>query len=170
MIDKSSTEKNEDPSSSKADVRKKRRHINPKARSIGFTGYCGLSYAEFGDDSCTIGCELQPHHLNPSGAVHGGLIATMTDVAAGTMALEADNCEHNIVTQNCNLHFLRPAQGKMLRAVAKIIRKGRRVCVIDVDCFDDDGKLCTHAVYEVAYLDVPVPDSLILPDSVDTDE
>ena len=142
---------------------KKRRHINPKARSIGFTGYSGLSYAEIGDDYCAISCELQPYHMNPSGMAHGGLIATMTDVAAGTMALEADNCEHNIVTQNCNLHFLRPGYGT-LRAVAKVLRKGHRVCVIDVDCFSGDGSLCTHAVYEIAYLDIPVPDSLVLHD------
>lgn len=122
-------------------------------RYKGFTGYCGIRFDEVHEDSCTVSCELRPELLNPSGLAHGGLIATLTDVAAGLIALHADGWIHNIVTQNCNIHYLRPGTGDRLRAESRVIRKGRRVCVVQVDCFTSENMLCTTALYEIAYLD-----------------
>ena len=122
-------------------------------RSRGFTGYCGLEFTELSDEKCVISCPLRPELLNPMGVVHGGLTATLTDVAAGTMALQADRSERKIVTQSCNIHYLRPGTGARLRAESTLIRKGRRVCVVRVDCYDDEDRLVACAVYEIAYLD-----------------
>ena len=122
-------------------------------RLKGFTSYCGFEFTEVGDEKCIISCRLRPEFLNPSGVAHGGLIATLTDVAAGMMALQADGWHPNVVTQNCNIHYLRPGTGTILRAESRVIRKGRRVCVLQVECFSDDGPLCTTAIYEIAYLD-----------------
>ena len=124
-----------------------------KTRLKGFNGYCGLEFAEVGDDHCTIRCPLRPELLNPAGMAHGGLIATMTDVAAGMMALQIDQWTHNIVTQSCDIHYLRPGSGNCLYAVSRVIRKGRRVCVVQVDCLTEDDKLFACATYEISYLD-----------------
>ena len=122
-------------------------------RYKGFTGYCGIFFDEVLDEGCRVSCTLKPELLNPSGIAHGGLIATLTDVAAGLMALQADDWVHNIVTQSCHLHYLRPGTGEHLRAESRVIRKGRRVCVVQVDCLTDDDRLCATATYEIAYLD-----------------
>jgi acyl-CoA thioesterase len=100
------------------------------SRLKGFTSYCGLDFTEIADEKCVISCRLRPELLNPSGIAHGGLIATLTDVAAGMMALQADHWRRYIVTQNCNLHYLRPGIGEVLRAESRVIRKGNRVCVL----------------------------------------
>ena len=68
------------------------------------------------------------------------------------MALQSDHWRRYIVTQNCNLHYLRPGVGELLRAESRVIRKGNRVCVLQVECYTDEGKLCTTAIYEIAYL------------------
>ena len=122
-------------------------------RYKGFTGYCGIVFDEVLDESCRVSCELRPELLNPSGVAHGGLTATLTDVAAGLMALQADEWVHNIVTQSCHIHYLRPGTGDRMWAESRTVRKGRRVCVVQVDCFSDDGRLCATATYEIAYLD-----------------
>ena len=123
------------------------------SRLKGFTSFCGLEFTKVADEKCVISVALRSELLNPAGIAHGGLIATLTDVAAGMMALQADGFRHNIVTQNCNLHYLRPGIGQRLRAESRVIRKGRRVCVLQVECFTEDDKLCTTAIYEIAYLD-----------------
>ena len=123
-----------------------------KARSRGFTGYCGLEFTEVTGERCVVSCPMRPELLNPGGIAHGGLIATLTDVAAGSMALMADGRAHPIVTQSCNIHYLRPGTGDVLRAESRVIRKGRRVCVVQVDCFSGDGSLAAVATYEIAYL------------------
>ena len=123
-----------------------------KVRSRGFTGYCGLEFDEIGKDRCVISCPMRPELLNPAGIAHGGLIATLTDVAAGSMALAADGNTRKIVTQSCSIHYLSPGTGNVLKAEARVLRKGNRVCVVQVDCFSADGTLAAAATYEVAYL------------------
>ena len=122
-------------------------------RYQGFTGYCGILFDEILDGGCKVSCAIRPELLNPSGIVHGGMIATLADVAAGLMALQADGWVRNIVTQNCNLHYLRPGTGDRLWAESHVVRKGRRMCVVRVDCYSDADSLCTTAIYEIAYLD-----------------
>ena len=122
-------------------------------RYKGFTGFCGIRFDEVREEGCVVSCELRPELLNPSGIAHGGLIATLTDVAAGLMALHADGWVHNIVTQSCNIHYLRPGIGDRLRAESRVIRKGRRVCVVQVDCYTPEARLFATALYEIAYLD-----------------
>ena len=123
-----------------------------KVRSRGFTGYCGLEFDEIGKERCVISCPMRPELLNPAGIAHGGLIATLTDVAAGCMALVADGNTRSIVTQSCSIHYLSPGTGDRLRAESKLLRKGNRICVVQVDCFSTDGTLSAVATYEIAYL------------------
>ena len=121
-------------------------------RLLGFTSYCGIVFDDIQKDHCLISCPLKPELRNPAGVAHGGLTATLLDVAAGMMALEADDWTHNIVTQSCNIHYLRPADGERLWAESHVIRKGNHVCVARADCFSGDGQLAATAIYEIAYL------------------
>ncbi|MBQ1788604.1 MAG: PaaI family thioesterase [Oscillospiraceae bacterium] len=122
-------------------------------RLSGFTSYCGIVFDDLQSDRCLISCPLRPELLNPAGNVHGGLIATVLDVASGLMALQADDWSHQIVTQNCSIHYLRPAAGERLWAEARLIRRGHRVCVVQADCYcSADGRPSATSIYEIAYL------------------
>ena len=121
-------------------------------RMRGFTGYCGIVFDDLQSDRCLISCPLRPELLNPSGIAHGGVIATLLDVASGLMALQADGWTRKIVTQNCNIHYLRPASGERLWGEARLIRRGKRVCVVQADCISGDGRLSATSTYEIAYL------------------
>ncbi len=125
----------------------------PQTQQHGFNQYVGVEFAEIGDEKCVISLPLRPELLNAMGVVHGGAISTLTDVAAGTMALHADRRQHSIVTQSCTIHYLRPAAGTELRAESRIVRKGHRVCVTSVDVLSGDGSLAATAIYEICYLE-----------------
>ena len=126
--------------------------FDPELRLRGFTGYCGMEFTEHTEERCVVTCPLRPELLNPMGIAHGGLIATLADVAAGVMALMADGNCRNVVTQSCNIHFLSPAVGNTLRAESHVLRKGGRTCVAQVDCLAEDGSLAATAIYEIVYL------------------
>ena len=128
-------------------------YVDEKARLTGFNAFLGMEFPSVSDDKCIVSLSLRPEYLNPLGVAHGGVIATLTDVAAGTMALQADHREHTILTQSCHIHFLRPGTGDRLTAESYIIRKGHRVCVVQVDCFSGDGTLSATAIYEISYLE-----------------
>ena len=118
-----------------------------------FDRYCGIEYLELSSDCCITRVQLRKELCNPGGIAHGGLIATLTDSAAIAAAVEADNRQHLITTQNVDIHFLRPAAGTYLRAVARVIRKGRHICVVQTDCYSDNDSLIATAIYEICYLD-----------------
>ena len=129
------------------------KYIDTSRRSVGFTGYCGFEFTEISDDFCTVSCSLRPELLNPGGIAHGGLIAALTDVSASAMAIQIDRRAHPVVTQSCSIHYLRPAAGDRLAARSTVIRRGKRVCVVQSDCFLDNGVHVATAVYEIAYLE-----------------
>ena len=128
--------------------------IDHPFHTVGFDRLCGIEFTEINNDETVISCELRPEHLNPGGNVHGGVIATLTDVAACTMAGKADCAKHPVVTQSCSIHYLLPVSEGRLRARAHVVRKGTRVCVVSVDCEDEEHHIVATAIYEIAYLDL----------------
>ncbi|MBR0161340.1 MAG: PaaI family thioesterase [Oscillospiraceae bacterium] len=124
--------------------------------SRGLNAYCGLEVLDIDSEHCVLLSRLRPELRNPAGIAHGGAIATLMDMASIYVAVEADNARHLITTQSANIHYLRPVAGDSLRAEARVIRKGRRVCVVQVDCFNDDGSHAVTAIFEISYLDAPL--------------
>ena len=117
-----------------------------------FSAYCGLEVLEKDEEHCVVRVELRPELHNPAGNAHGGLIATLTDVAAGYVAILADHDRRWITTQSADIHYLRAGRGAYLQAESHLIRKGNRVCVVGVDVESDDGSLAATAIYEICYL------------------
>ena len=50
-------------------------------QTVGFNTLNGLKIVDWKDGSASLSVDLVPGHLNPIGLVHGGLYATMLDVA-----------------------------------------------------------------------------------------
>ncbi len=76
--------------------------------------------------------------------VHGGLLAALVDSAAGAaVALTLDDLSQapSVATIDMRVDFLRPARGQVIRASAKVMRRGRSVVVVRTDVHDDDGAL-----------------------------
>lgn len=81
--------------------------------------------------------KVTPNTLNSGGCLHGGAIFTLADAAAGAMA-RADGRRY--VTECSDIHFLnRVAQGAVT-AVASVIRRGKRSCVIQTEITGGDGR------------------------------
>ena len=82
--------------------------------------------------------EITSNSCNAVGTVQGGAIFTLADMAfAGAANSYGDKC----VAMSAAASFIRPGTGKLLRATAKAISKGRRSCVIEVEVRNDEGKL-----------------------------
>jgi uncharacterized protein (TIGR00369 family) len=77
--------------------------------------------------------------MTGTGQYHGGVIGTFIDVA-GDFAVAA-MIGGAVPTINLRTDYLRPAQGKQLRATAHVRRLGRTIAVVDIDVFDEGGKL-----------------------------
>jgi uncharacterized protein (TIGR00369 family) len=92
-------------------------------------------------ETLTITMPLKPEFERApnTGQFHGGPIASLIDTAGcfGLIMVQG----HGVPTINFRTDYLRPAIKTDLRAVAQVRRVGRTVGIVDVDVFDDAGKL-----------------------------
>ena len=79
------------------------------------------------------------------GYLHGGVLASLADTAAAFATRTLIEPEDKLVTLELKINYINPAQSD-LKAMAKVIHKGRRTVVIDVEVKDKKNHLCAKAL------------------------
>ena len=74
--------------------------------------------------------------MNNRGALQGGLVATLIDVAAGLLAVKHAGKGDGASTADMSIHFLAPIIDGPARATPTLVRAGKRVIVVGVDVTD----------------------------------
>lgn len=119
-----------------------------------FNRLVGLRCEAVGQGWSRVICEIRPELCNPRGQVHGGMSATLMDVAGGIAAIFASGAWRPIVTQCASFHYLRPLTGSLMRAEGRVLKAGRHTCLSRVELRDDQDLLCCTGELEIFYLDV----------------
>lgn len=80
--------------------------------------------------------------------VHGGVISSLVDTAAALAAwCTPDGSVLSAgTTVGLSVDFLRAARGTDLRASARVIKRGRSLCFIDVEVTDPGGDLVAKGI------------------------
>lgn len=73
------------------------------------------------------------------GTIHGGIVSALIDTAAAFALSTNFDGQMSFATVDMHVNFLHRAQTKIY-AHAKVIRKGSRLNVCDVDVADENGK------------------------------
>jgi uncharacterized protein (TIGR00369 family) len=86
-------------------------------------------------------------HYNPLGSIHGGIIATLLDTAAGCTVHSTLPAGVGYTSLDLVTRFIKPVTIKsgLLRCEGTIISRGRRTAVAEARLFDDRGMLLAHA-------------------------
>ena len=98
----------------------------------------GIRLTHMEPDRAVAELDIAPESLNLRGIVHGGVYFTMADCAAGAAA-RTDGRAY--VTVDADIHFLRGSSHGRLVAEARVRRRGRSVCRVDVSVTDGEGRL-----------------------------
>ena len=79
---------------------------------------------------------LGEQHQQQRGFAHGGLVATMADLAAGFAAVTLVSDGVGVVTAELKVSYLNPGVGTRLRAIGWVLKAGRRLhfCEAEVWC------------------------------------
>ncbi len=80
--------------------------------------------------------EVTPRVVNSSGVLQGGLLATLIDMVAGVSLQRGEKAYLRNATSEMQISFLAGARVGPVRAVAHILRRGRRSAVVRVDVHD----------------------------------
>jgi uncharacterized protein (TIGR00369 family) len=114
----------------------------------------GFRDVEVTDERLVIELDNRPDLANRRGALQGGLVATLIDIAAGRLAERHVREDQDVTTADMNVHFLAPVLEGPARAVATVVRAGRRLSVIAVDVTDvARNRLAARATLSFAVLE-----------------
>ena len=102
-------------------------------------GWLSPSLEELSLDACVLRLPYREAITNGSGTVHGGVLATLADTAVAFALATNFDGKMGFATADLTIHFLRRARGEV-RARARILKKGQRVNVGEVDIVDADGR------------------------------
>lgn len=102
--------------------------------------FASMPFYDVADEPDRIVVDLhnRPELANIRGALQGGLVATLIDIAGGRLAQRVAGGA-GVSTAELTVHYLVPIVTGPARAVATLVRAGRRLIVVAVDVFDVDA-------------------------------
>ncbi|MGF1663904.1 MAG: PaaI family thioesterase [Kineosporiaceae bacterium] len=110
-------------------------------------GTLGYSRFEAGPGRVVVGLDPEEFHYNPLGTVHGGVIATLLDTAAGCAVHTTLPAGTGYTTVDLHTRFLAPvrvATGPVL-ATGTVLHRGSRTATAEARLDDAGGRLLAHA-------------------------
>ena len=129
--------------------------LKERVRRSPFHRWAGLELVQVGEGSAELLMALQPHHFNPQGIVHGGIITAMADTAIG-LALRSQlrpGLTHR--TAQLNVHFLRRGEGTQLVGKGHALHLGERMGYGEAEVLDGQGRLLARAT--ATFIVLPAP-------------
>lgn len=85
-------------------------------------------------------------HLQFLKTVHGGAIASLADSAAAWATVGSTEFKYIPLTVEMKINFLAPVESGKLVAEAKMVHKGSKISVSDVEVKDNKGKLVAKSL------------------------
>jgi uncharacterized protein (TIGR00369 family) len=121
----------------------------PIAQLLGFT------LVEVAQGLAVFECTPDESAYNPIGVVHGGLVCTLADSAAGCAVQSSLEVGVAYTSIDINVTYLRPVTKDtgLIRATGRLTKPGRKVAYATVEVSDRAGKLLAQATSSCLVLD-----------------
>ena len=100
-----------------------------------YGAFLGISIDDFSEGRVTCSVALRDHHLNNGGRVHGGVLTSLADTAAGAAVRTVRPEGKLTATTDLSISFLRPPVGNQLVAVAEVLHAGKRLFRVEIEIF-----------------------------------
>jgi acyl-CoA thioesterase len=131
--------------------------VHERLRTSSFASWMGIRLVDVDEGESHLELDVQPHHLNPGGIVHGGIIATILDAAIG-LALRTTIGTRSHVTVQLDVHYLTAANGGTLTGRGHAVHSGRRTGYGEAEVTTADGRLVAKGSASFLVMDaMPVP-------------
>jgi uncharacterized protein (TIGR00369 family) len=127
------------------------RDIRARVDASPFHSSLGITVESADEGSVTLRFVATPAHANLHGTVHGGVIATLADTAAGLAvrsAMSDPGGAHASV--HLDVQYLAPATTGTLHATGRVVKLGGRLAFTEATVVDDAGEVLARAQVTVA--------------------
>jgi len=129
------------------------------ADSSPFIKHLGVNVIESNEGHVKMTMKVQPFFSNTQGMVHGGVLSSFADIAGGFAVITKLKEGQITRTMQMDIHYLAPARGLILVAIANVSKIGSLLSVSDVEIKDESEKVsamarCTYVVVETGKDDI----------------
>lgn len=104
-----------------------------------FISSVGIRLESVGPGECHTSLRLRPEHLQQTGVVHAGVLATMADHTAGGAAASVLEAGSYPLSVEFKINLLRAATGDRLACHARVLKAGRTLIVAESEVMAGAG-------------------------------
>lgn len=125
------------------------RHSRENFGRQAFMQHLGVEMTELKPGYCELELPSRPEWMQQHGFFHGGILATIADVAGGYAAFSLTRPEATNVTVEIKVNLVSPASGEKLVSRGAVLKPGKTLTVCRSDVFsvsEDNEKLCATAL------------------------
>jgi uncharacterized protein (TIGR00369 family) len=120
---------------------------------VPFNLLLGIEVHRANADGVTLSCKLRDNLMNPAAVLHGGVTATLADVAVAAAIHHRFGGTRPITTVELKINYFRPVSEGTVYARATLLRVGATLCVGRVDLTDDQKRPIGVAIVTYIFLD-----------------
>jgi uncharacterized protein (TIGR00369 family) len=120
----------------------------------------GIEIVELGDVYSILSMPVREQAFNSTGNLHGGAIATLIDVAAGTAAALGSGFrpgEQSLVTADLHVRYLGRPHGDVVYARAEMLKAGRQLIVVECRVTDGEERVIASADFSMMIVPLRAP-------------
>ena len=121
---------------------------------VPFMALLGMEREFAQDGRARLAMEPRPELGNVIGAMHGGVLLTMLDVAMASAAVSRHDFRLTAVTLNLDSSFVGPGRGR-LTADGEVLDDDGSVALCSASVTDAEGRLVAQALGSFRYLPLP---------------
>ena len=111
----------------------------------GIAKLIGMRLTEVEIGRAVFEIDVDERHWNPMGSLHGGILCDLADGALGIAFASTLEEGESFTTIELKINFLKPIWKGRLKAVGKLIKRGKTVGLTECSVFDAGGSLVAHA-------------------------
>jgi 1,4-dihydroxy-2-naphthoyl-CoA hydrolase len=121
----------------------------PEGADTGIPGYLDIRFTEVEPGRCVAEIDVGEHLLNPFGAAHGAVLASLVDHVLGSAVFPIVPRGTWPATLEFKINYLAPTRPGILRATSRVLSLSKRTAVVSVEC-ENDGRVVGTALGTIA--------------------
>lgn len=109
-----------------------------------FFRHMSMMVTDLGVGYSKVVAELSRKHMNPFGALHGGVYSSLIDTAAYWSAYCDLPEDQGLVSIDLKVDFLAPVMDQIVFVKGKRVKAGRTIYLAEAQMFNENEKLVAH--------------------------
>ena len=124
----------------------RRERIERAIEAVPYAQLLGIELEKVVPGEAILTLAIRPELSQNHGVVHGGAIASLIDTATAFAILTLLEPEERVTTVDLTISYLRPGLEGHLRAIARVLRQGRRLLNTSAEVTNEGGTLLATAL------------------------